>query len=290
MTVSSLTLTDRRATLAFRLSGHLRWAALALLLGLLVSGTVSPVQAQAVEEVTGEATETEAETDVEAGETAMAEAGDDAADERPPSESFDGSVTPEYKLDNPLKVYYETKRMRNGQGKNAWWWGVSEGTYWFLEPINSREPLKPPTGEWEVFEESQLKGVMGDGKRFRWAAGETPWEGFKRATVEEPGFVREFKTTNVLGEMKAEEARERERKLAESMRATPDAAPAAQPVVQPAAAPTAAPPVAAPPAAAPAEPVAEEPALVEQVKGLPDMWKYIIGIGAVLIILFFVFR
>ena len=211
------------------------------------------------------------------------EATDEAMSEEPhkkPSELFDGSQSPEYDFGKPIKVYYEKKGTRDRKGKKGWWWGLSKGTYWFIEPINPRRELEAPDREpLEIIEESELKGISDEKTTFKYIPGQTNWGQLSLATVGSSIFQKEQQVTDVLKQMRREE---REEELA--------AAPA--PVTEkPAVAAPAAPrtPVAAPPAAVPAP--AEVPGgAVDQVKNMPDLYKWIIGGVAILIILFFFLR
>ena len=283
------------------------WWVLAVLPLLMLTASLAPhpAAAQVAVETTEDAEDAETEdaqtedADAEDAEDADAKDADakDADDEldviddtMTPSEAklaaFDGRVTPAYEFDKPLWVYYETKRQKDLRGSTGWLWGLSPG-HFFIERAGRGGKNATPSGKWQVFDYDQLKGVLSDGKNnagfaFKFDPNIHNWKNIYTSTVGKMAFRDVMEVDAVYENLeKAAEAERKELIPVEEVEAPVAAAPPAPRPVAPAAAPERAPEQAPAPAANEA---------VDQLKALPDMYKWAIGIGAVLVILFFVRR
>lgn len=234
-------------------------------------------------------------TDAETSETSDADGSGEAKPDdmrsEMPSETFDPTQKPAFELGRPLRVLYEMKgSRRNAPTLDGYLWGFSEsdGSVFFVEPVNKRRPQEEPDGEpIEIIHEDQLKGIAdaaqrGGGGKFKYIPGEWDFRRLKLATVDSFAFSREYQVTDVVAEMKEKEA---------PMIAAAEPEPITREVAEAATPPAVQrQPPPAPPAAVPAPVAAEGPAVLEQVKGMPDMYKWILGGAAILIILFVIRR
>lgn len=250
-------------------------------LPLLLAGTLAPpalaVQAgaDAVEEVETGNTETTGGTD-ETVDTATTPAEAALA-------AFDPGVTPAYEFNKPLWVYYETKRQKARKGSYGWLWGLSDG-HFFIERAGRGGKNATPKRKWQVFDYDEINGVLADekgsGYAFKFDPNIHSWKNIYTSTVGKNSFRTSLDVDTVYEDLERAAKAERDQLIAVEEVAPEAAAPPAPRPAAPAPAPDAPEPV--------DEPAAGE--AVDQLKALPDMYKWAIGIGAVLVILFFVRR
>lgn len=241
----------------------------------------------AVEEVDETSADAGEDTDADAGDSADdaadAEMADDPESMMTPSEAklaaFDTSVTPAYQFNKPLWVYFEGKGAKARRGKYGWLWGMSPG-YFFIETAGPRGKTETPSGDFKSYSYEQLNGVLAE-SLFKFDPKKHSWKNVSTPTVASFSFRRQYDVETPYNDLKDAAAEERKQLVA--VQAEPESAATV------AAAPSAAPAAPSAPAAPAQQPVAAAGA-VDQIKGMPDMYKWAIGIGAVLLILFFIRR
>ena len=196
--------------------------------------------------------------------------------------AFDPKTQPAYRYESPEFVKYQPRR--GGRILYGWLHGMSPHIF-FVEPVGTKPIKKPPTGAYEPMEEEDLKGIANNENAWKFVTGKSDWDDLADQTARSYSYRKLIDAQSDLKDLQTRVQRAEE---AVAAAATPDPEPT--PVVaKPAPRAPSIPTPEAP--SAPEQPVAvNEPAAVDQIKNLPSVWKWGIGIGAVLLILFFIRR